>query len=217
LSGAGLRPRRDSDRRSPATFTPALHFQPSTPNSRFVLYIRRTSLRHKDYGNAPARSRWRPMGRARSRKLAGEHLPSPPNRHGADRDPALARIQLGRAPQVPRKARLRPIHQLLAPLARNDINVISRFEVPRLSRRSQFGERTLCSTDDTAKRSGQRQALPGFRFSSHRPYALHFFPLSCTPCANLAAVLRRCGGRRGAGKQRTLNAPASRVRSLSLH
>ena len=62
------------------------YVQSSTPTDHFVLYIRRASLRHKDYGNALARSRWRAIGRIRSRNLAREHVALTQNRHGAARE-----------------------------------------------------------------------------------------------------------------------------------
>ncbi len=86
LFGAGLRPRRDCDRRSPTSLTPVFNVQPSTPMDHFVLYIRRAPLRHKDYGNALARSRWRAIGRTRSRNPTREHVVLTQNRPGAPRE-----------------------------------------------------------------------------------------------------------------------------------
>jgi hypothetical protein len=50
-----------------------------------VLYICRASLRHKDYGNAPVRSRWRTTGRIRGRvhlrRCSGDTLHTRPGGH----------------------------------------------------------------------------------------------------------------------------------------
>ncbi len=52
--------------------TSSFGFRVSDFVHKFVLYIRRVPLRHKDYGNALSRSRWRAIGPTRGRNPARE-------------------------------------------------------------------------------------------------------------------------------------------------